>query len=148
MVRPHSRPSAGLTLIEVLIVIVALAILAMLVTPRLMAATRAAREATLRAELRLLRAAVETFRADTGTFPVGLEQLVDTSHRKNPLPTHSSGAPSPLDGYRGPYLTTGDGQLPRDPITGERTWKYDPATGRVRTCSSDTALDGTTYAEW
>jgi hypothetical protein len=120
----------------------------MLVIPHVANAARSAREAALQADLRLLRTGVAAFHADVGALPVALEQLVDGEYRKNPLPTQSNGTPSPPKGYRGPYLITGDRQLPKDPVTGERTWGYDPATGSIWSYAAGAARDGTAYADW
>jgi prepilin-type N-terminal cleavage/methylation domain-containing protein len=146
--RAHPARRNGFTLVEGLIVSLVIAILAMVTIPRIVGATRAAREAALQADLRLLRAAVAAFRIDVGRFPNALEQLIDGSYREKPLPAQANGTPAPPDGYRGPYLTTGDGQLLRDPITGERSWGYDPSTGYVWTDASGPALDGTSYTDW
>ena len=65
----------GFTLIELLIVIVVIAILALIVIPRLLSAGRKARESTLRANVRILRTAVEQFNSDCGVFPTNLTDI-------------------------------------------------------------------------
>ncbi len=138
-----------MALTEVLVVVVVLAILAMLVTPRIAAASRAAREAALQADLHLLRQAVENFRADTGGHPLLLRQLLHTEAPAYALVPPEGRLVRVMGGtFRGPYLATSDGRLPADPLTGNRSWSYDWRTGEVHSQSEATALDGTTYAEW
>ncbi len=141
-----------MTLIEVLIVVVVVAILALIVIPRLMAAGRRAREAALRATLQELRYAIRMFEAEYGGHPCRLKHLMGD---KTPGHCHADS-----DGHRveippntpwnGPYLTTSDGKLPVDPITGRSDWKYDShkPKGHVSSNAAGTGLDGTPYSSW
>lgn len=142
MLRKGSR---GFTLIEMLIVIVVIAILALIVIPRLLGAGRKAKEATLKGDLHQLRNAIQQFEADLGDYPLTLDQLVATT-----APSGQGGQGLDLDseGYQGPYLRTPDGGLPKDPFTGAADWSYTPATGEVHSASTLTALDGTAYSAW
>jgi general secretion pathway protein G len=145
--RPPRR--SGLTLVEVLIVIVVVAILAMIVVPAAMGAGREARETALRADLHKLRSAIEMFRADMGGHPEKLEHLVRV---KAPdeccLPPDGREIECPESNYRGPYLTTPDGLLPVDPITGARDWHYNDDVGSVRSNAQGIAANGTAYSTW
>lgn len=145
MSRMVSRKHKGFTLIEMLIVIVVIAILALIVIPRLLGAGRKAKEATLRGDLHQLRNAIQQFEADMGDYPASLDQLVATT-----APTGQGGGGLDLDpeGYQGPYLRTPDGELPVDPFTGDNDWDYTPTTGEVHSSSTLTALDGTAYSAW
>ena len=137
----------GFTLIEVLIVIVVIAILAAIVVPRLLGAGREAREASLRAHLQELRNALGLFQAQCGDYPEFLTDLMVTT-----APT--SGATgviiNPAD-FRGPYLTTPNGEIPNNPITGlnaEATdWVYASATGALK-AKTGIAVDKTDYSTW
>lgn len=143
--RPPRR--SGLTLIEVLIVIVVVAILAMIVVPAAMGAGREARETALRADLHKLRSAIEVFRADMGGHPGKLDHLVRVKAVDEcRLPPDGREVECPESSYRGPYLTTPDGLLPIDPLTGARDWQYDKRTGKVRSNAPGTAADGTLYS--
>jgi len=115
------RRRTGFTLIEVLIVIVVIAILAAIVIPRLLGAGRAAREASLRADLETIRKGVALFQADAGTYPESLDQVKWG-------------------------LVTPDGELPKDPVTGQADWKYDPDTGAVHSAATGNDLSGTPYS--
>ena len=149
MMRSRSNRQSGLTLIEILIAVVVVSILAMVVIPRALGAGRAAREATLQGDLHLLRQAVESFRADTGGNPLFLAQLMsDDAPRYAFLPPDGHPIRVLKGAYRGPYLVTGSGRLPADPMTGSRWWGYDFRTGRLWSRCTDAALDGTTYTHW
>src|SRR5690349_13037613 len=68
----HTKVAArrmGFTLIELLIVIVVIAILALIVIPKLMAASRKAKDATLRHNLQTIRVALEKYECDLATYP-------------------------------------------------------------------------------
>jgi general secretion pathway protein G len=135
---------AGFTLIEFLIVTVTVAILASFVIPRLLGASREARETRLRADLHELRHAINLFQACCGDYP---DELTDLLLATAPA-SGGNGVPiNPAD-WRGPYITTSDGDLPIDPVTGERDWKYEEETGEVRSASQAVARDGTRYRDW
>jgi type II secretion system protein G len=142
MVKKNSR---GFTLIEMLIVIVVIAILAMIVIPRLLGAGRKAKESALRGDLQQLRNAIQQFEADCGDFPAAITQLMTA-----PAAGSSGGNGIALDAgaWKGPYLRTADGGLPRDPFTAAADWTYDPPSGDVHSASTLTALDGTAYSAW
>jgi len=69
----------GFTLIEMLIVIVVIAILALIVIPRLMNAADRARGATYRSNLAMMQTALEQFHADCGVYPATLTDLYATA---------------------------------------------------------------------
>jgi len=104
----------GFTLIELLIVIVVIAILALIVIPRVMSAGRKARESTLRANLHQLRNALEQFQADTGLYP---SDLIDITAAKSDPPTTGVNEDGdtetiPSGSYQGPYLSVSGGMVP------------------------------------
>jgi general secretion pathway protein G len=144
-----SRKHKGFTLIEMLIVIVVIAILALIVIPRLLGAGRKAKEASLRGDLHQLRNAIQQFEADMGDYPAD-GKLADLVAAKGSPPTGNGGTGVALDpnGYQGPYLRTPDGGLPKDPFTNAADWTYSGATGDVASSSALTALDGTAYNTW
>lgn len=98
------RARAGFTLIELLVVIVVLGVLASLVAPNVFRHVGTAKEATARAQIEMLGAALDAYRLDTGRYPTtqqGLEALW----------TEPAADPRPL-GWRGPYLRK---PVPPDP---------------------------------
>ncbi len=147
MSRMANRKSKGFTLIEMLIVIVVIAILALIVIPRLLGAGRKAKEATLRGDLHQLRNAVQQFEADCGDYPASLDDLQGTG----PAAGSSGGTGIALDvtAWQGPYLRTPDGNLPKDPFTDSSTsWSYTASTGDIASGSTLTAINGEAYSTW
>ena len=146
MSRMTDRRSKGFTLIEMLIVIVVIAILALIVIPRLLGAGRKAKEASLRGDLHQLRNAVQQFEADTGDYPAALADLMAA---KGACPdTGGNGVALDKTAYEGPYLHTADDALPKDPFTDAVDWTYDGTTGQVHSSSTLTAIDGSAYNIW
>jgi general secretion pathway protein G len=146
MLRLSDRRSKGFTLIEMLIVIVVIAILALIVIPRLLGAGRKAKEASLRGDLHQLRNAVQQFEADTGDYPAALDDLMVA---KADAPA-TGGNDIALDttAYEGPYLHTADNAIPKDPFTDAADWTYTKETGEVHSAATLTAIDGSAYSTW
>ena len=151
MLRARRR---GFTLIELLIVISVIAILALIVVPKLMGAGRKAKEAALRGNLTQLRNAVEQFQSDTGEYPADLADLVAANQA-----AVSNGDDLPSNSYKGPYLTPkggigGDG-LPLNPFstatddTVANHWKYTAGEVTVPDAmATDTTVDdGVAYGD-
>jgi len=145
MSRMVKRSGRGFTLIEMLIVIVVIAILAMIVIPRLLGAGRKAKESALRGDLQQLRNSVQQFEADCGDYPLALTGLMTA-----PAAGSLGGGGIALDvgAWQGPYMRTSTGNLPDDPFTGAGDWTYVAASGDVHSASTLTALDGTNYSAW
>jgi general secretion pathway protein G len=140
------RSHAGFTLIEMLIVIVVIAILALIVIPRLMGAGRKAKEAALRGDLHQIRNAVQQFEADCGDYPAALANL-----QTAPAAGSSGGQGISLDvsAWQGPYLRTPDNNLPKDPFTDSATtWSYTASTGDIASGSTLTSISGEAYSTW
>jgi general secretion pathway protein G len=140
-----NRKSKGFTLIEMLIVIVVIAILALIVIPRLLGAGRKAKEATLRGDLHQLRNAIQQFEADCGDYPANTAQLMTQPSGGN----GGTGIALDVNGWQGPYLRTSDNNLPKDPFTdSSTTWSYTAATGHIQSGSTLTAINGEAYSSW
>ena len=143
------RNTKGFTLIEMLIVIVVIAILALIVIPRLLQAGRRAKESALRGDLQQLRNGIQHFEADTGAWPPALTDLMVANGAAISADTDGAGTTVDRVGYHGPYMRTGGGGLPLDPFTAAADWTYDSSTGEVHSASTMTSLDGaTTYDSW
>ncbi len=95
----RSRIRKGFTLIELVVVILILAILASLIIPRIVGRSDDAQRAKAASDIATLRAQVQMYRTDVGSYPEMLQDL-----RSRP----SEGS----DGWKGPYL---DKELPTDP---------------------------------
>ena len=145
MSRMIKRDNRGFTLIEMLIVIVVIAILALIVIPRLLGAGRKAKESALRGDLQQLRNSIQQFEADCGDFPAALAGLMTA-----PAAGSNGGNGIALDtgAWKGPYMRTPDNNLPKDPFTGSANWTYTATSGDVHSAATLTGLDGTAYSAW
>lgn len=120
---------AGFTLMELLVVMAILGLLLAIAAPRYFDSVDGAKEAALRTNLRLMREAIDKYRADTGHYPPKLEQLAVSR-----------------------YLRV----IPPDPVTGSsETWfsvphpdGQTPGVYDVHSGASSTGRDGTALAEW
>ena len=120
----------GFTVIELLVVLAALALLLSLAAPRYYAHVDRSREAVLRHNLRAMREAIDQYQADRGAYPPNLAALVETRYLK---------------------------EIPLDPIT-ERvdSWVLKSAASigvsggvaNVVSGASGKGGDGTAYAAW
>lgn len=145
---PKVGKKQGFTLIEVLIVIVVIATLATIVIPRIMAATRRAKEATLRANLKQLRDGIERFEANCAGWPPALTDLLAPNGAGISADADGRGISVDRTAYEGPYLVSPDGNPPKDVFTGAADWNYNNATGEIHGSSTLTAIDGTAYSTW
>lgn len=148
----------GLTLIELLIVLVVLGILAGAVFPMGKMAIKRARETELKRNLRTVREAIDRYKAyyDHGQF----EQKVGSNGYPPTLEILVEGVPlvkSPTPGKKIRFLR----KIPKDPMTPEGEWRLigmddDPESSSwggddvfdIRSTSDGVALDGSLYAEW
>ena len=146
LVRP--RRGRGFTLVEVLIVIMIIAILALLVIPRLFAAVRRGKEAQLRGNVKQVRDGIERFEATNAAWPPALADIMAANGSAISGDFDGRGGSVDRLAYDGPYLQTGDGGLPKDPFTGAADWVYDNATGDVHSNSSLASLEGALYSTW
>ncbi|GAB4519913.1 MAG: hypothetical protein Tsb0010_04190 [Parvularculaceae bacterium] len=96
------RARRGVTLVELLVVLVILGLLVGVVGPRVIAYLGTAKSDTARVQIEQLAAALDLYLIDVGRYPTeseGLAALVE--------------APSALSSWNGPYLE--DNEVPLDP---------------------------------
>ena len=130
-IRKHD---AGFTLVELMIVMAIVGILAVVAVPSYIAAVKHAREAVLKEDLFILRAAIDSYTMDKQKAPQTLEDLTQ-------------------DGY----LKT----IPDDPMThSNSTWvtdstdamrsldQTDPGIDDVHSGSTEAGSDGQPYSTW
>ena len=108
--RRKTRRQAGVTLIEMLVVVTIIALFAMLVAPRLLRKSDTARIAVTRAQINSFMTALGAYKLDTGTYP-------STEQGLQALRT----APSNLRQWDGPYLPQ---EIPVDPWGYPYIYKY------------------------
>jgi general secretion pathway protein G len=128
MVERFAPRVRGFTIIELLVVMALIALLLTIATPRYLQSVDRAKESTLRESLFVMRDAIDKFRADRGSYPTSLNELVE--HR---------------------YLRV----VPIDPMTNRiDTWMFvlaqEPNRGvaDVRSGATGTASDGKPFREW
>lgn len=125
------RVHRGFTIVELLVVLAAIALLLSIAAPRYIQHLDTAREVALRQDLYQLRDAIDKFRGDQARYPATLDELV-VRH----------------------YLRA----VPEDPLTQSvSTWILVPPAGGdgasggvfdVRSGAKGQARDGTAYAAW
>lgn len=129
------RRRAGLTLIEILVVIIVIGLLAGLVAPQIIGRVSEARGATAHTQIELLSVALDNYRLDNARYPTtdqGLEAL-RTKPTTEPVPRN----------WRGPYLRK---EVPVDPW--DRPYVYvspgeeNPTSYDLFTLGADGVLGG------
>lgn len=110
MRNPNRSRQAGVTLIEMLVVVTIIALFATLVAPRLLRKSDTARVTATRAQINSFMTALGAYKLDTGMFPTteqGLQAL--------------RASPSGLTQWDGPYLPQ---EIPLDPWARPYIYKY------------------------
>jgi general secretion pathway protein G len=119
----------GFTLIEMLVVMAIMATLLAIAAPRYFESMERAKDAALKADLRVLREAIDKFHADTGAWPKRLDDLTVNRYVRD---------------------------IPVDPVTDlATTWlpqpnpdAVTPGIYDVRSGAAGLARDGTAYSSW
>jgi len=106
----NGNRQAGVTLIEMLVVVTIIALFAMLVAPRLLRKTDTARITAARAQINSFMTARGAYKLDTGTFP-STEQGLQALRAQ----------PAGMTQWDGPYLPQ---EIPIDPWARPYIYKY------------------------
>ena len=132
--RTNSKNAAGFTLVELMIVMAIIGVLTAVAIPSYLGAVRQAREAVLKEDLHVLRAAIDSYTADKQKAPQALDDLVNEGYMKS---------------------------IPIDPMTrAADTWQTsqsdslhsmdqtDPGIDDVHSGAQEQGSDGRPYSEW
>jgi len=106
---------AGVTLIEMLVVVVIIGLFAALVAPRMLQRTDTARVTAARAQINSFMTALGAYKLDTGLFP-STEQGLDALRT----------APSGVTQWQGPYLPQ---EIPSDPWGNAYVYRFPSENG-------------------
>jgi general secretion pathway protein G len=128
------KHDSGFTLIELMIVMAIIGVLATLAIPSFVGALKHAREAVLREDLHVMRAAIDSYTMDKQKAPQTLDDLVQEGYLKS---------------------------IPEDPMTHNKdTWvtdssdalhsldQTDPGIDDVHSGSQEPGSDGQPYSSW
>ncbi|HUN83701.1 MAG TPA: type II secretion system protein [Terracidiphilus sp.] len=128
------KQDAGFTLMELMIVMMIISILATLAIPSFIGAIRSAREAALKEDLHVMRAAIDSYTMDKQKAPQSLDDLIQSGYLRS---------------------------IPADPMThSSETWvtdtsdslssvdQTDPGIVDVHSGSQETGTDGQPYSSW
>lgn len=141
------RRRTGFTLIELLVVLAILAVLLTIATPRYVQHVERAREATLRASLKVMRGAIDKFAGDQGRLPASLDELVARSYlREVPL--------DPVTEKRDTWVVLTqaevDAALPNSPTVPPDggAARSQAGVADVRSGAPGKGADGTPFQDW
>lgn len=110
MNRKRKRRQAGVTLIEMLVVVTIIALFAALVAPRMLRRSDAARVTAARAQINSFMTALGAYKLDTGLFPTTEQGLQALRAR-----------PQNVNQWEGPYLPQ---DIPNDPWGRPYVYKF------------------------
>jgi len=132
--RSTRKHDAGFTLMELMIVMAIISVLATLAIPSFIGAIKSAREAVLKEDLHVMRAAIDSYTMDKQKAPQSMDDLVQNGYLRN---------------------------IPEDPMTHSRdTWvtdtsdslssvdQTDPGIDDIHSGSDETGSDGQPYSAW
>src|SRR5215472_6728392 len=105
--RKRSRTQAGVTLIEMMVVVVIIALFAALVLPRMMSTVGKGRKAAAQAQINAYMTALASYKLDTGTYPTteqGLQALRAKPESVNNWEGPYTEKEIALDPWKNPYV--------------------------------------------
>jgi general secretion pathway protein G len=146
MKRKLNTRNQAFTLVELLIVIIIIAVLAAIAIPKFSNSSLKSKESALKAELSLLRNAVELFKNDCGAYPAALADLAGNAAPASGFDSAGTSRAIVAADYKGPYVS----KISTCPVsTSAFTYTVtSPNVGKVNTPSTVTSSEGTAYNTW
>ncbi|MGA3011591.1 MAG: prepilin-type N-terminal cleavage/methylation domain-containing protein [Terracidiphilus sp.] len=133
MSRIHKQ-DAGFTLMELMIVMAIIGVLAVVAIPRFTSAIKMAREAVLKEDLHVMRAAIDSYTMDKQKAPQSLDDLITDGYLKA-IPE------DPMTHNKDSWVTDSNGAL----YSVDQT---DPGIDDVHSGSQDLDANGQPYSTW
>jgi general secretion pathway protein G len=124
----------GFTLLELMIVMLIIAILASVAIPAYLSSIRAAKEAVLKEDLHVLRAAIDAYTADKEKAPQSLDDLVQDGYLKE-IPV------DPMTHSNSTWVTQMDDSL-------QSVDQTEPGINDVHSGSDAVGSNGQPYSSW
>ncbi|MGA3371141.1 MAG: prepilin-type N-terminal cleavage/methylation domain-containing protein [Terracidiphilus sp.] len=128
------KQDAGFTLMELMIVMLIIGILMMVAIPRFEASVKQAREAVLKEDLHVMRAAIDSYTMDKQKAPTSLDDLIQDGYLRE----------IPVD----PFTHTKDTWVPEMGDALHSLDQTDAGMDDVHSGSQETSSDGTAYSSW
>lgn len=128
------KKEAGFTLMELMIVMMIISILATLAIPSFIGAIRSAREAALKEDLHVMRAAIDSYTMDKQKAPQSLDDLIQNGYLRS----------IPAD----PMTHSADTWVTDTSDTLSSVDQTDPGINDVHSGSQETGSDGQPYSAW
>ncbi len=128
------KQDAGFTLMELMIVMAIISVLATLAVPSFIGAIKSAREAVLKEDLHVMRAAIDSYTMDKQKAPQSLDDLVQEGYLRS-IPE------DPMTKSKDTWVTeTSDAMYSLD--------QTEPGIADIHSGSDDTGSDGQPYSAW
>ncbi|WP_279330659.1 type II secretion system major pseudopilin GspG [Sphingomonas oleivorans] len=114
--RSHPNREAGLTLVEMIVVLAIIALVAALIVPNVIGRPDEARVTVANTDLRTISAALKMYRLDNGDYPTTEQGLAALSEKPTtgPIPSNWSAegylAQVPVDPWGRPYVYSSPGK--------------------------------------
>jgi type II secretion system protein G len=134
----------GFTLVELLIVIIIIAVLAAVAIPKFANSSQKSKESALRAELKLMRSAIEMFKNDNGGVP---NELADLAKEIGDTPKYWNGTAAvncTAGNYKGPYMSS----INKDPVDSSQDFAYVNTTGKVSAGAAGNDSNGKAFSTY
>jgi general secretion pathway protein G len=131
---PRRAGQSGFTLIELIIVMAIIAILASIAVPSYLGSIKAAKEASLKEDLHVMRNAIDSYTMDKGKAPQSLDDLVQSGYMRT-IPA------DPMTHSNDTWVTNTDETL-------ESIDQSEPGINDVHSGSQDTGSNGQAYSTW
>ena len=131
---------------ELLIVVIVISVLSAIALPRFINSGVRSKEASLKADLKIYRNAIQLFSNDTGAYPATLNALSASAAPSSGLDNTGAVRAIAAADWKGPYLDT----VMNDPVSsaGFTYSVASPTVGKVTSSAAGNATDGTPYGTW